>query len=84
VKLVDTVCDYFDVKPTDLSRKGRQNTISIVKSLICYWGTQKLGISSTEIASYLGISQPAISKAGVRGADYTHQHGIEWEALVSC
>ena len=81
-KLVKTVCDYFEIEQTDLTRKGRQNTVSIVKSLICYWGTQVLGLSSTDIATYLGISQPAISKAGKRGAEYSLQHGLFLEALI--
>jgi len=82
-KLVATVCDYFDVEQKDLSQKGRQNTISTVKSLICYWGTRELGLSSTEIATYLGISQPAISKAGKRGADYSLMNGLEWKKLIN-
>jgi len=82
-RLVESVCGYFDVEQTELPKKGRQNTLSTVKSLICYWGTQELGLSTTEIAACLGISQPAISKAGKRGAEYCQQSGLVWEELAS-
>jgi len=38
---------------------------------------------STGIANYLGISQPAISKASKRGAQYSQQQGLEWGELVN-
>lgn len=82
-KLIKKVCDYFEIDPVDIVKKGRQNELSNAKSLICYWGIQTLGISSTEIANNLDISQPAISKASKRGAEYSELHGIEWEDVVN-
>lgn len=83
-KLILTVCDYFDVEQTALQRKGRQNTVSLAKSLICYWGTQEIGLSSTVIASFLNISQPAVSKGIKRGEEYCLLHKLEFNDFLVC
>lgn len=41
----------------------------------------ELGLSSTEIAKYLVMSQPAILKAAKRGALYCLKNEIELELL---
>ncbi len=81
-KLIDAVCQYMAVKPTDLLSKGRKNNLSIAKSLISYWGTQVIGLSSTEIAIHLAVSQPAISKASKRGGEYCEAHNLEWKTVA--
>ena len=80
-KLIKRVCDYFEVDSSQLQMKGRANNLSTAKGIICYWGTQKLGISSTEFVNILKISQPAISKASKRGYEYCEQEGLEMEDL---
>jgi len=82
-KLVNKVCEYNNIKPSDLARKGRQNKISIAKCLISYWGTQLLGLSTTEISQFLGVSQPAISMASKKGAEYCQQQSLEWEDVLN-
>ena len=82
-KLVEKVCQYVGVEPAELLQRGRQNKISIAKSLVCCWGTQILGISSSEIAKYLGISQSAISMAAKRGAGYCEGLGIDWMDVIT-
>jgi len=82
-RLIDEVCAYCEVSPADIMKKGRQNNISNAKNLICYWGTQVLGLASSELTDYLKISQPSISKARKRGEDYCRQFGIKWEDVVN-
>ena len=81
-RLVEKVCETVGIDQSDLALKGRQNAISTAKSLICYWGTQVLGISSTDISTFLCVSQPAVSKASKQGAKYCQQQGIGWEDVV--
>lgn len=81
-KLVQRVCKYTDIDVCDLKKKGRDNNISLSKNLVCYWGTQILGIPAIEIAVYLNMSQPAVSKAKSRGADYCKEHDLKWINLV--
>jgi len=82
-KLVKRVCAYTEVDVEDLKQKGRQNAIALSKNLICYWGTQELGITTSELAIYLGISAPAVSKAKIRGADYCKQYSLEWNDFAN-
>jgi len=82
-KLSESVCVYLEIAPSDLKNKGRNNTLSAAKSLICYWGINELEISSTEIAIYLGISQPAVSKAKKRGAVYCQEHEVTWHHFAA-
>ncbi len=82
-KLISKVCIYIGILPKDIIKKGRQNDISDAKSLICYWGTQVLGLSSTAIAIGLSIGQPSISKASKRGEIYCQQYGIDWAEFSS-
>ncbi|VAX00967.1 hypothetical protein MNBD_GAMMA21-1113 [hydrothermal vent metagenome] len=81
--LVNAVCTHFSVNPLEITHKGRQNSLSIVKSLVCYWGTQELGLSSTEIARCLNVSQPTISKAVKRGLQYSQAHTINLETIIN-
>jgi hypothetical protein len=43
-------------------------------SLLCYWATRELGISQSQLAQTLHITQPAISQAVKRGAKLVKQH----------
>ncbi|MFV2059010.1 MAG: transposase, partial [Thiohalomonadales bacterium] len=81
--LVKKVCEYNKIKPCDLAQKGRQNKISIAKCLISYWGTQRLGLSATEIAQFLGVSQPSISMASKKGAEYCQQQSLDWGDVLN-
>lgn len=61
-KLIAHICILFSLKEDILIRKGRNNHISQAKSLLCYWGHIKLGISGAELSRYLGISRQAVYK----------------------
>jgi predicted transcriptional regulator len=36
--------------------------------VVSYWGVRELGMSGTEVARRLGVTQPAVSQAVKRGA----------------
>ncbi len=78
-KLIKNVCQSYGVPPKYITHKGRVNALSTVKALICYWGTTKLGVSSTEISIRLNISQPAVSQASKRGLRHCLANEIELE-----
>ncbi len=79
-KLAETVSrQYFDIEPTQLPMKGRNNSISHANALICYWGNIRLGISSTELGARLHISQSSVSRAVKRGEEYSKNNSIEFK-----
>jgi len=41
--------------------------VAVARSLLCYWASKELGISMTDLAKRLNLTQPAISIAARRG-----------------
>jgi len=50
-----------------LQKKGRNNAVSEGKSLLCYWCFKELGTKGSDLAHYLGISQPSVTEIIKRG-----------------
>lgn len=82
-KLISRVCRYCDVSEDRLLTKSRSNNLSVAKTLICHWGSEKLGYSAREIAARLGISQPAVSRWNKLGRTYCGREGIEFRNTVN-
>ena len=47
--------------------KGRRKIQVAARSLLCYWAVRELGFTATELAKRLGMTQPAVSYAVIRG-----------------
>ncbi len=77
------VCDLSEVEERQLLIKARTNSLSTAKSLICFWGTDKLGFTMRKIVNHLEISQLAVSKLVKRGKRYCEEHELECEVVVS-
>ncbi|MEQ8407550.1 MAG: transposase [Gammaproteobacteria bacterium] len=61
-RLISVICNTLNIEQADLLKKARANKLAEAKAVICYWGNDKLGVTTKEIANRLGISQPAVSK----------------------
>lgn len=73
-KLAERVCELTGLDFTELSGKARNNKLSKAKALICYLAKEVLGYSLTQIADFLNISQPAVSKWVKKGKQLdTHE-----------
>ncbi|PCI77063.1 MAG: transposase [SAR86 cluster bacterium] len=85
-KLIQRLSDNFGVSEAMLLSKARSNDLSVVKSLISYWGTQEIGLSCREIALRLNISQQAVSSWVVKGEAYCEREKLvfEEELRLSC
>ncbi len=46
--------------------KGRRKIQVAARSLLCYWVVRELGLTATELAKRLGMTQPAVSYAVIR------------------
>jgi type I restriction enzyme R subunit len=66
-KVEKRVIEIFGVEKDVIYSKGRRKIQVAARSLLCYWAVRELGISATELAKRLGITQPAVSYAVVRG-----------------
>jgi hypothetical protein len=47
--------------------KSRRPQVVDARSLFCFWASKELGISMTDLAKRLNLTQPAISIAARRG-----------------
>ncbi len=56
-------------------------SVSLIRLLICYWGSESLGIPGTQIAVRLKMSQQAVSKASRRGKAYCLDNDIALDIL---
>lgn len=68
-RLVSEVCKALDITLAELLKKARANKLSRAKAMICFWGSDKLGLTAREMADRLDISQPAVSRWVEKGRE---------------
>jgi hypothetical protein len=78
-KVIQRVSSIFNLDNKDLLRPNKQPKYVKARSLICYWAVKKVGISSLNVASKLGIKQPSVSRAAVRGEKIALKEGFSLE-----
>jgi len=69
------VAQVFDLPLEKVWEKNRRPQVVQARSLLCYWTSKKLGMSMTEIASRLGLTQPAVRSAARRGEEIATKNG---------
>ena len=67
-KIFKRVAELLEVSPEEIKGRGRYRKIVEARSLASYWAVRELGMEGTEVARRLGVTQPAVSQAVVRGA----------------
>ena len=66
-KVEKRVMEIFGIEKDVIYSKGRRKIQVAARSLLCYWAVRQLGLTATELAKRLGITQPAVSYAVIRG-----------------
>jgi len=66
-KVENRVMEIFGVDKDAIYSKGRRKIQVAARSLLCYWAVRELGLTATELAKRLGVTQPAVSYAVSRG-----------------
>ena len=66
-KTVQRVVKLLEIDPQEILLTGKQPLRVKARSMVCYWADKDLGMTGTEIAKLLGLTQPAVSKAVQRG-----------------
>jgi hypothetical protein len=76
-QVAERVAALLGVKCEKVWEKGKHPQTVKARSLLCYWLVRELGISATELARRIGISQPAISQSVKRGEAIAKENGLE-------
>ena len=66
-RVFEKVSEVFDIEPEEICKRGNQPLRVNARSLVCYWAVREIGMSETSVGKLLGIGQPAVSRAAVRG-----------------
>ena len=70
-RVVQKVAEVFEIEPEQIWKPGNQPLRVKARSLVCYWAVRELGMSGTSVGKQLGLGQPAVSRAVVRGEKLT-------------
>ncbi|MGD8990727.1 MAG: transposase [Desulfobacterales bacterium] len=76
-RIADRVASILGLKSEDVWKKGKHPQIVKARSLLCFWAVHELGITATELATRIGMSQPAISQSVKRGEVVAHENGLK-------
>ena len=66
--LIARVAEVTDVPVDRVVAPDRSRAISQARSLLCFWATRELGMSQTDLAQRLQMTQSAVSQAIQRGS----------------
>lgn len=66
-KIEDRVAEIFGINSEIIYSKGRRQQQMLARSLFCYWAVDALGMSRTELARKLEMTQPGVGYAVNRG-----------------
>jgi len=65
--LVGRVARQLEIEPKDVLAPGKYALSVKARSLLCYWGTRELGMTTVDLARRLNLAQPTVSQAVKRG-----------------
>ena len=63
----DRVCEIYKIEKADLFSRSRQKVKSNARALFCFWAHRELGPAQRELARRLGITQPGVGYAVIKG-----------------
>ena len=76
--LLEKVAGHFGVDTECLESGSKVPTIAKARAVLCYLGVRKIGLTSVSIATELGISQSAVSRAISPCARGIAARGDQW------
>ena len=65
--LAGKVAGILDIDKEEIAMSGRYPRRVAARSVLCYWASRELGLSTIILSKRLGISQPAVSQSIRRG-----------------
>jgi len=78
-----TAADLLQTDLTELWRGGKKSTTVQVRSLVCYWETQELGMTATAVGKRLKITQSGGCRAAQRGEQLAAERGWRLKLMIN-
>lgn len=75
-RLAQKSARIYGLEPEQLYAPSKQPARVKARSVFCYWATAELGITMTQLAGLLNISQPAVSICARRGEQIVFAEGF--------
>lgn len=75
LRVAAMVADIFSIDPGEIFKKGRQKPRPEARALFCYWCSNELGISLTELGRQLEMTDSGVGYAAKRGEKITTESG---------
>jgi hypothetical protein len=76
-KVTQRVSEIYGIEKAAIYSKGRRKIQVAARDLLCYWAVRELGMSCTAVARQLGMSQPGVGYAVVRGEKIAEAHNYQ-------
>jgi REP element-mobilizing transposase RayT len=76
-KVVKRVAEILEIDVDEIWKPGNQPKRVRARSLTCFWAVRELGMSGTNVAKLLGLSQSAVSRAVAWGEKLSRDMSIE-------
>ncbi len=74
--LVGRVARQLELEPKDVLAPGKYAQSVKARSLLCYWPTRELGMTTVDLARRLNLAQPTVSQAVIRGQKIAEDQGL--------
>ena len=74
--LVDRVASQLGLETQEVLAPGKYPQNVKARSVLCYWATRELGMTTIELSKKLRLSQPTISQSAKRGQKITQHLGL--------
>ncbi len=76
-QVVKRVAEVLAIDVDEIWKPGNQPLRVRARSLTCFWAVRELGMSGTSVGKMLGLGQPAVSRAVVRGEKISRDMNIQ-------
>ena len=73
-KVIDRVAKITQLSPKEILDAGRDRKRAQARSILCFWATDQMGITQSQLARVLNLTQSAISHAVRRGRILVESH----------
>jgi REP-associated tyrosine transposase len=73
-KIGQRVSEIYGIEKEKIYSRGRRKVQVEARDLLCYWAVRELGMSCTEVAERLGMSQPGVGYAVNRGEKIAQEY----------